>query len=87
MPGGQARGERVQNTHIPGKTGGANVVEWIISPLNTDRDHGEGAAVDGGGLHQGDEEAAHLPKGEAAQGKQDYLQKGDLFVNRKWNNL
>ena len=87
MPGCQARGEGMQNAHIPGKTGGGSFVEWLISPLHADGDQGEGTAVDGGWLHQWDDEAAHLAKGEVAQGKQDYLQKGDLFVNRKWSNL
>ena len=48
-------------------------VEILVSPLHADSNQSEGAAVDGGGLHEGDDVADHRTKREVAKGKQDGL--------------
>ena len=77
MAGGQAGGEGVQDAHIPGENTEqypGTVHHLLLLPLHADGHQGEGAAVDGGGLHEGDDVADDLTKWEVAKGKQDGLQ-------------
>ena len=48
-------------------------------PLDTDGHEGEAGWVDGGGLHQGDDVAAHLAEGEVAQAEEDYLTQSTII--------
>ena len=73
MLGGEARGERVQDAHIPGEDRDDDDDDYLPSPLNADGNQGEGAGVHGGGLRQGDDVAADLTKRKVTQGQHDYL--------------